>query len=157
MTSLKLDMVNNTNLVTESMIITSTPLSASASESDDVKPEETATEKLVTESMIITPTPPPTPIFAPLNIPLYRRRQTLTILVWCLTPWFCLYLSFVLLRCDNWYVVGAFLAYLTWMTFFQKYPREGGMKQQWFRRLQWWKWFAGKDKFHIFLSQDYSI
>lgn len=108
------------------------------------KIEPTATEKLVTESMIIAPAPTAHPIFAPLNIPLYRRRQTLTILIWFLSPWFCLYLSFILLRSDNWYVVGAFIAYLTWMVFFQKYPREGGMKQQWLRRLQWWKWFAGK-------------
>lgn len=107
--------------------------------------EPTVTEKLVTESMIITPAPPAHPIFAPLNIPLYRRRQTLTLLVWFLSPWFCLYVSFMFLRSDNWYVVGAFIAYLTWMVFFQKYPREGGMKQQWLRRLQWWKWFAGKN------------
>ena len=104
----------------------------------------TATEKLVTESMIITPLPTTHPIFAPLNIPLYRRRQTLTILLSFMIPWFFLYLSFVLLRSNNWYIVGAFIAYLTWMTFFQKYPREGGMKQNWFRRLAWWKWFAGE-------------
>lgn len=29
--------------------------------------------------------------FAPLNTPLYRRRQTLAILIWLLMPWFCLY------------------------------------------------------------------
>ena len=82
--------------------------------------------------------------FAPLNIPLSRRRQTLTILVWFLLPWTCFYISFLLLRCNNWYVVGAFVLYLTWMMLLQKYPREGGFKQQWLRRLPWWKWFAGK-------------
>lgn len=84
--------------------------------------------------------------FAPLNVPLYRRRQTLTILVWLLMPWLCLYLSLVLLRCHNWYIVGAFIAYLTWMFAFQKYSREGGLRQDWLRKLEWWKWFAGKDK-----------
>jgi hypothetical protein len=105
--------------------------------------EMTVEEKLAIESMIITPTPGAR-TFAPLNIPLYRRRQTLTILVWFLMPWTCLYISFLLLRSRNWYVVGAFIAYLTWMVFFQKYSRQGGMKQQWLRRLEWWKWFAGR-------------
>jgi hypothetical protein len=114
-------------------------------EPDDEKPVIPATEKLVTESMIITPPSVNHRTFAPLNIPLSRRRQTLTILVWFLLPWFCLSLSFVLLRCQNWYVVSVFIGYLTWMVFFQKYPRTGGMKQQWLRRLSWWTWFAGKD------------
>lgn len=111
--------------------------------------EPTAVEKLVHETAIITPTPPAHPIFAPLNIPLYRRRQTLTILIWCIVPWFCLLLSFFLLRSHNWYIVGAFIAYLTWMTFMQKFPREGGIKQEWFRRLQFWKWGAGKCTIHL--------
>jgi hypothetical protein len=124
--------------------VSSTTSSAPAYEPDDEKSEVTATEKLVIESTIITPSPPVQPIFAPLNIPLYRRRQTLVILVWFLIPWACLYASLILLRSHNWYVVGAFIAYLTWMVFFQKYPRQGGLKQQWFRRLQFWKWYAGK-------------
>ena len=93
--------------------------------------------------------------FAPLNTPLYRRRQTLTILVWFLTPWICLYISLVLIRCEEWYIVVAFIAYLTWMFFFQRYSRKGGLKQQWFRRLRWWTWFAGKNK--IFLSDIYFL
>jgi len=118
--------------------IPSTTSSVPTYEPDDEK-------SAVTESMIVTPTPVHR-TFAPLNTPLYRRRQTLTILVTFLMPWICLYLSLVLLRYRNWYVVGTFIAYLTWMAFFQKYPREGGLKQQWFRRLRWWKWFAGKKK-----------
>ena len=103
----------------------------------------------VEKTELITSGTPETPssanrTFAPLNIPLSRRRQTLTILVWFLLPWTCLYISFLLLRCNNWYVVGTFILYLTWMMFMQKYPREGGYKQQWLRRLAWWKWFAGK-------------
>lgn len=113
--------------------------------------ELTAVEKLVVQTAILAPTPPAQPIFAPLNIPLYRRRQTLTVLIWCLVPWFCLILSFFLLRCHNWYIVGAFIGYLTWMTFFQKFPREGGIKQDWFRRLKFWKW--GVDYFPIYLHK----
>ena len=100
-------------------------------------------EKSVKELASATPTAPQR-TFAPLNIPLSRRRETLTILVWFLSPWFCLYLSLVILRCNNWYIVGAFVLYLTWMMFLQKYPREGGYRQQWLRRLVWWKWFSGK-------------
>jgi hypothetical protein len=136
--------------------ISSTISSAPTYEPEDEKPEVTATEKLVTESMIIPP-PPVNRTFAPLNIPLYRRRQTLTILVWFLMPWTCLYLSFVLLRCHNWYIVGSFIFYLTWMVFFQKYPREGGLKVQWFRRLKWWKWFSGKENILFFSENSYFI
>jgi hypothetical protein len=82
--------------------------------------------------------------FAPLNIPLSRRRETLTILVWFMMPWTCFYLSFVLLRSNNWYIVCTFVLYLTWMMFLQKYPRQGGFRQQWLRRLEWWHWFSGK-------------
>jgi hypothetical protein len=125
----------------------SSPISPiSSNEPDDEKLPLTATEELVTHSM--------GPLsmnrtFAPLNTPMYRRRQTLTILAWFLMPWSCLYISLVLLRCHNWYIVGTFIAYLTWMVFFQKYPRTGGMKKQWLRRLTWWKWFAGKIIFFV--------
>ena len=81
--------------------------------------------------------------FAPMNIPLSRRRQTLTILVWFLMPWTCFYFTFVLLRSHNWIILGLTVLYLTWMMLFQRFPREGGLKQQWLRRLKWWTWFSG--------------
>ncbi|CAF2355548.1 unnamed protein product [Rotaria sp. Silwood2] len=121
--------------------VSSIKLSISTDEPADENFAVTATEKSINHSTPITPTLVHR-TFAPLNTPLYRRRQTLTILVWFLMPWICLYISLLLLRCHNWYIVGAFIAYLTWMGFFQKYPRQGGLKQQWFRRLKWWKWFA---------------
>ncbi|CAF1137013.1 unnamed protein product [Rotaria sordida] len=101
-----------------------------------------STEKLDTQS-VVRPSPSSTNrTFAPLNTPLYRRRQTLTILVSWTMPWFCLYISLLLLRSNNWYVFLGFIAYLTWMVLFRKYPQQGGLRQQWFRRLAWWKWFA---------------
>ncbi|CAF0790745.1 unnamed protein product [Rotaria sp. Silwood1] len=121
--------------------VSSTKSSTPTYEPTDENSATTATENLVSHSTSITPTSI-NRTFAPLNTPLYRRRQTLTILVWLLMPWVCLYISLLLLRCQNWYVVGAFITYLTWMVFFQKYPRQGGLKQQWLRRLKWWKWFA---------------
>ncbi|CAF2100445.1 unnamed protein product [Rotaria magnacalcarata] len=82
-------------------------------------------------------------IFAPLNTPLYRRCQTLSVLIWFLMPWFCLYLTIHFFVFVSWYVTGAFLIYLTWMFMFRAYPTEGGHRQQWLRRLFWWKWFIG--------------
>ncbi|CAF1048139.1 unnamed protein product [Adineta steineri] len=125
----------------------------STHEQNDEISEVSATEKLVIESMIITPTSV-NRTFAPLNTPLYRRRQTLAILVWFLMPWTCLYISFVLLRSHNWYIVTAFITYITWMVFFQKYPRQGGLKQQWLRRLQCWKWFAEYFPIHLHKTCD---
>ncbi len=89
-------------------------------------------------------------IFAPLNIPWYRRCQTLTILVWWLLPWSCLILTIVLLRSDRWYISGGTILYITWMIAFRKHPKEGGHRQQWLRRLFWWKWYAGSYEMFVF-------
>ncbi|CAF1556134.1 unnamed protein product [Rotaria sp. Silwood1] len=81
-------------------------------------------------------------IFAPLNIPWHRRCQTLSVLVCSLLPWFCIYLTICFLRADRWYIFGSFLIYLIWMAMFRNYPTHGGCRQQWFRRLIFWKWFV---------------
>ena len=86
-------------------------------------------------------------IFAPLNTPWYRRCQTLTILVWWLLPWFCLYLTISCLRSDRWYFTVGIIVYITWMVLSRKYHTEGGLRQQWLRRLVWWRWFAGLCRF----------
>ena len=82
-------------------------------------------------------------IFAPLNIPFRRRLQTLTIAVWWLLPWLCLFLTIALLRSDRWYLSGGMILYITWMIAFRTHPKEGGHRQQWLRRSFWWKWYAG--------------
>lgn len=126
-------------------VLSSTASAPPLVEPEDIPPVEvSAVEKLATQTTINPPPSPGSRTFAPLNTPFYRRRQTLTILVWFLMPWTCLYISFLLLRSENWYLVSAFIIYLTWMVFFQKYSRQGGVKQQWLRRLEWWKWFAGR-------------
>jgi hypothetical protein len=94
-------------------------------------------------------------IFAPLNIPWHRRCETLTILVWWLMPWACLYLTIVLLRSNSWYLTGSILLYILWMIVFRKYPKEGGHRQQWLRRLFWWKWFASS--YRIFILVLFSL
>ncbi|CAF5066021.1 unnamed protein product, partial [Rotaria sp. Silwood1] len=76
--------------------VSSTKSSIPTYEPTDENSATTATENLVSHSTSITPTSI-NRTFAPLNTPLYRRRQTLTILVWLLMPWVCLYISLLLL------------------------------------------------------------
>lgn len=133
-------------------VLSSAPY-VSTNEPDDEKSAPHTAETSIIEETIVPPTPSHR-TFAPLNTPFYRRRQTLTILVWFLMPWTCLYISLLLLRSHNWYVVGVFILYLTWMVFFQKYPRTGGLKLQWLRRLQWWKWFADYFPIHLHKTCD---
>lgn len=84
--------------------------------------------------------------WAPLNIPWHRRCETLTIVAWWLTPWFCLYLSIAFLRSDRWYLSWGMLLYIAWMIVFRKFPKEGGHRQQWLRRSFWWKWYTSEYK-----------
>ncbi|CAF2610004.1 unnamed protein product [Rotaria sp. Silwood2] len=81
-------------------------------------------------------------IFTSLNMSLRSRCQALTILVWWLLPFICLYLTIYFLRSDRWYLIWGVLLYIAWMISFRKYPKEGGHRQQWFRRLVCWKWFV---------------
>ncbi|CAF3093091.1 unnamed protein product [Rotaria sp. Silwood2] len=83
-----------------------------------------------------------TRIFAPLNIPWHRRRETLTVLFCFLLPWLSVYLTIRFLRADRWYIFGSFLFYLIWMAMIRTYPTKGGYRKQWFRRLFLWKWFV---------------
>lgn len=80
--------------------------------------------------------------WAPLNIPLHRRCETLAIVLWWLLPWFCIYLTIAFLRSDRWYLCWGTLLYIGWMIVGRKYPKEGGCRQQWLRRSFWWKWYA---------------
>ena len=96
----------------------------------------------------------PDRVFAPLNIPWHRRCETLTIVVWWLMPWVCLYLSIVFFRSDRWYFSWGILFYIIWMVAFRKSPKQGGLRQQWLRRLFWWKWFASEYKTFLFFSFD---
>ncbi|ORX94077.1 diacylglycerol acyltransferase [Basidiobolus meristosporus CBS 931.73] len=77
--------------------------------------------------------------FAPLNVPLQRRRQTLSVFLWasflpiCLTS-FLLCLSIPIF----WPLM---IIYLIW-AYFDKAPREGSRKSEWMRRLPLWRWFV---------------
>ncbi|CAF4147564.1 unnamed protein product, partial [Rotaria sordida] len=123
-------------------------------ESEEIQPH---IEKPTTKSTSLVPSSSihqQQRVFAPLNTPLYRRRQTLTILVWWLFPWICLYISLVCLRSNNPYIFYGTLAYITWMALFRNFTRRGGLRQQWLRRLAWWKWFAEYFPIHLHKTCD---
>ncbi|CAF0857158.1 unnamed protein product [Adineta steineri] len=93
-------------------------------------------------------------IFAPLNIPWYRRCQTLTLVIWWLSPWYCLYLTFHLLFFDRWYSTICILLYMAWMYLFRTFPKTGGHRQQWLRKLIWWEWFSDYFPIHLHKTCD---
>jgi len=86
--------------------------------------------------------------FAPLNVPLARRRQTAAVLGWLLIQPTCIILSFFLLRSTG-FLFYLFLIYVIWMIFGQTFNKTGGHAQMWFKRLPFWEWF--RDYFPISL------
>jgi len=87
--------------------------------------------------------------FSVLNVPMYRRRQTLALTCSSFFALFCCVFALLLIRASGW-IFYAFLAYVTWMLLFQTFHFDGyGLKWEAFRRLTWWKWF--RDYFPISL------
>jgi hypothetical protein len=96
-----------------------------------------------------SPSPPPVadkvqtqfPSFAPLNVPMYRRRQTLAFFVSSFFALFCCIFSLFCIRSSG-PLFWLFLAYVCWMLLFQDYHKNGrGFKSERFRTLKWWTWF----------------
>jgi len=89
------------------------------------------------------------PAFAPLKVPMYRRRQTLALFVSSFFSLWCCAFALLLIRAQGW-PFYLFLAYLVWMFFFQDYHKNGrGFKSNKFRSMGWWRWF--RDYFPISL------
>lgn len=80
--------------------------------------------------------------FAPINIPLKRRRQTFAVLIWASLYFACLFLNFCVWR----YVTGwkflFYLMYIGWKGLYQTYHFDGGLPIPWFRNAFLWKWFV---------------
>jgi hypothetical protein len=121
------------------------------------KAEEAAEKRNVTQGKITpTSTTPPArtalvefPSFAPLHVPMYRRRQTLALTVSSFWALVCVALSLWCVRSSG-LILALFLAYVVWMLLLQEYHKNGrGFKSERFRRLQWWCWF--RDYFPISL------
>ncbi|KNE61520.1 hypothetical protein, variant [Allomyces macrogynus ATCC 38327] len=78
--------------------------------------------------------------FAPLNVPLERRKQTLGTLIWLtfLPGSFILSFFFLYLSYTRW----LFFAYLAWIWFWDKAPETGGRVSDFVRHMTFWKWMA---------------
>jgi hypothetical protein len=87
--------------------------------------------------------------FAPLKVPLYRRRQTFALFFSSFFSLWCCALALLCIRAQGW-IFYTFLAYMIWMFLFQDYHKNGhGFKSNAFRRMKWWNWF--RDYFPISL------
>jgi hypothetical protein len=84
---------------------------------------------------------PQFPAFAPLKVPMYRRRQTLALTVSSFFSLLCCAVALLCIRANG-VLLYAFLAYVVWMLLFQSYHTNGkGFKSNRFRRSVWWTWF----------------
>jgi 2-acylglycerol O-acyltransferase 2 len=93
--------------------------------------------------------------FAPLKVPLTRRRQTFMLVMFFLMPWL---LSFILYA-SLYYFTGIIryliIIYIGWMLLFQSFPQRGGsLRQDWFRNLICWKWFCDFFPMHLHKTVD---
>jgi 2-acylglycerol O-acyltransferase 2 len=91
--------------------------------------------------------------FAPLDIPLARRLQTLCVLLWFLLPILAVIVSIVLLIFPL--TTIPMLVYIGYCVFFQKFHQRGGMRNDFFRSLSFWKLF--RDYFPISLVKSADI
>jgi hypothetical protein len=89
------------------------------------------------------------PDFAPLNVPLYRRRQTLALALSSFWSLVCVGVALLCIRSTG-VIFWSFLAYVTWLLLFADFYKDGkGLKSERFRRMVWWRWF--RDYFPISL------
>ena len=86
--------------------------------------------------------------FAPLNIPLERRLQTLAVMYYMfvtvfmvpLIPFFGLLLPMYILFCTKyWFLI---VAYVAWLYYDWDSPKTGGHPIKWFRKLPVHKYYA---------------
>ena len=80
--------------------------------------------------------------FAPVNIPLKRRRQTFAVLLWSLIFPICLILNFIAFRYWTGWKFYAYIAFLGWKLMYQTFHKDGGLPIPWFRNAVIWKWFT---------------
>jgi 2-acylglycerol O-acyltransferase 2 len=77
--------------------------------------------------------------FAPLNVPLHRRRQTAALLLWVALLPLCLFIFFYLSTYPSWWPF--LLIYLIYL-YYDVAPEHGGRKIDWVRRWRIFRWLA---------------
>jgi 2-acylglycerol O-acyltransferase 2 len=87
--------------------------------------------------------------FAPLKIPMTRRRQTAAIALHFALPWIFSAIFLALLRWGNNYIRALLIIYSLWLHFFAQFPRRGGFRSEWFRNLPCFKWFIDYFPLHL--------
>ncbi|XP_030772848.1 2-acylglycerol O-acyltransferase 1 [Rhinopithecus roxellana] len=93
--------------------------------------------------------------FAPLNIPLARRLQTVAVLQWVL--YFMLLgqmsiaITVMLIIHNYWFL---YIPYLTWLYFDRHTPEQGGRRSSWIKNWTIWKHFKDYFPIHLIKTQD---
>jgi hypothetical protein len=77
--------------------------------------------------------------FAPLNIPLKRRRETMAVFGWVSGIPICLCIFFL---CCAFPVFWPFIIAYLLFVLFDEAPENGGRRIEWMRQLRVWKWFV---------------
>jgi len=93
--------------------------------------------------------------FAPINIPLKRRRQTFAVLVWSSLYFVALALNFIAFRYWTGWKFYLYILYLCWKLMYQTFHKDGGLPIPWLRNAIIWRWFC--DFFPIRLHKLYDL
>ena len=93
--------------------------------------------------------------FAPVNIPLKRRRQTFAVVVWSCGYLAALILNILAFRYWTGWKFYLYLMYLGWKLMYQTFHKDGGLPIPWFRNAIFFKWFS--DYFPIRLHKLYDL
>jgi 2-acylglycerol O-acyltransferase 2 len=95
-------------------------------------------------------------LLAPLKIPIERRIQTLSVLIFVLLflQFFAIITLYTLIRLlftDYFWIP---LSYAAWLYFDWEKPREGGRLKKWIRNLKIWKYYADYFPIHLIKTCD---
>lgn len=93
--------------------------------------------------------------FAPVNIPLKRRRQTFAVLLWSSGYILAIALNILAIRYWTGWKFYLYLIYLGWKFIYQTFHKDGGLPIPWFRNALFFKWFS--DYFPIRLHKLYDL
>eukprot|EP01084_Bolivina_argentea_P067558 123007_1 len=93
--------------------------------------------------------------FAPIKIPLKRRRQTFAVLIWSCMYLIAVVLNFIAFRYWTGWKFYLYIMYLGWKIMYQTFHSDGGLPIPWLRNCFFFKWFT--DFFPIRLHKTYDL
>ncbi|XP_004701699.1 2-acylglycerol O-acyltransferase 1 [Echinops telfairi] len=96
--------------------------------------------------------------FAPRNIPLARRLQTASVLLWLvltvLLATICIIIFAILIINNYWFL---YIPYLVWFYFDLQTPAQGGRRCHWIRSCIVWRYFMDYFPIHLIKTQDLDL